>query len=211
MTHDHTTHFDDCGCLSAKMRERAERAERAAQMAENERAEARNDAAYWRAKTEQAERERDEALEYRIAETRRADLAERAVATNAEDCINLRACAAAAQARERGLREALEECGEHGRDCTLSRWEAGRPTASGGYEACYAGKWYETRPVDRTPPCECGLSAALAAPQDDSALREIVAKAVRATEVDMCGWTSLGLLTQASRESIVARVLGDGR
>lgn len=61
------------------------------------------------------------------------------------------------------LAEALREYGEHGRDCILSRWEAGRPTEGGGYEMCYAGAWYETKPVDRTPPCTCGLSALLAA------------------------------------------------
>ena len=59
------------------------------------------------------------------------------------------------------LRAALADYGQHDSECVLSRFEQGRPTSDGGYECCYAGKWYETKPVDRTPACECGLSAAL--------------------------------------------------
>jgi len=70
---------------------------------------------------------------------------------------------AAERAHADRLAEALEEHGEHDRQCILSRWEAGRPTDTGGYEMCYAGKWYETRPTYSVPPCECGLDNVFAA------------------------------------------------
>lgn len=60
------------------------------------------------------------------------------------------------------LREALANHGEHARQCVRSRWDSGRPTASGGYEMSYGGVWYEVKPADRSPACECGLDAALA-------------------------------------------------
>ena len=69
-----------------------------------------------------------------------------------------------AQAERDRLHEALESYGRHDNDCILSRCSQGRPTASGGYESRYKGVWYETRPVDKTPPCECGLDAALQPP-----------------------------------------------
>lgn len=46
---------------------------------------------------------------------------------------------------------------QHDNDCILSMFEAGRPIANGGYEQKYKGKWYQSRPVDKTPKCECGL------------------------------------------------------
>ena len=52
---------------------------------------------------------------------------------------------------------------DHDNNCAVNQYEAGRPTADGGYEMRYAGVWYERRPVDRTPPCTCGFDAALAA------------------------------------------------
>lgn len=55
----------------------------------------------------------------------------------------------------------LAEYTQHDRECILSNWEAGRPTKD-GYEAKYRGKWYQTRPVDKTPKCECGLNNLLA-------------------------------------------------
>ena len=68
----------------------------------------------------------------------------------------------AALAQAAMLRSALEDFGEHASGCVRARFDGGRPTADGGYEMCFAGKWYETKPADRTPACACGLSAALA-------------------------------------------------
>lgn len=51
---------------------------------------------------------------------------------------------------------------QHERDCILSAGSAGRPTKDGGYETKYAGKWYQSRPVDKTPKCTCGLAEAIA-------------------------------------------------
>lgn len=67
--------------------------------------------------------------------------------------------------REAGrlIKEALAEYGEHASDCVLSCFEGGRPTSDGGYELRYRGTWYESNPVDRTPPCTCGLRESFAA------------------------------------------------
>ncbi len=51
----------------------------------------------------------------------------------------------------------LADFTEHASSCILHFGEAGRTTADGGYETKYKGKWYETRPIDKTPKCECGL------------------------------------------------------
>jgi hypothetical protein len=51
----------------------------------------------------------------------------------------------------------MEEYLEHSRDCILSYYEAGRPTPEGGYEQKIKGKWYQSRPVDKIPKCDCGL------------------------------------------------------
>lgn len=58
------------------------------------------------------------------------------------------------------LHEALGHFGEHDRDCARKRFEGGRPKEGGGYEMMYAGVWYEAKPVDRTPKCDCGLDDA---------------------------------------------------
>jgi hypothetical protein len=60
------------------------------------------------------------------------------------------------------LAYSLEEFGEHKHDCIRSFISAGRPTESGGYELCVNGEWFEKRPVDKTPKCECGFDNALA-------------------------------------------------
>ena len=59
--------------------------------------------------------------------------------------------------------EALAQYGQHESSCILSRWEAGRPipTKAEGYEMKYGGAWYEVRPTNHTPECECGLNEAL--------------------------------------------------
>lgn len=58
--------------------------------------------------------------------------------------------------------EGLEEYGEHDKECLLAQCHAGRPTADGGYEHLYGygedEKWYQSRPVDKTPKCQCGFS-----------------------------------------------------
>ncbi len=46
-------------------------------------------------------------------------------------------------------------------DCILSRFNAGRPTKNGGYEQQYGSKWYEVKPIDKTPKCNCGLDSVL--------------------------------------------------
>lgn len=61
----------------------------------------------------------------------------------------------------RRLREALGDYGQHSNECILSQWSAGEPTADGGYRTQYAGKWYQTKPIDETPKCECGFDEAL--------------------------------------------------
>ena len=66
------------------------------------------------------------------------------------------------EAREGVLREALADYGEHTRECARAYFEAGEPTPDGGYRQLIRGVWYETKPVDRTPKCDCGLGAALA-------------------------------------------------
>jgi len=61
-------------------------------------------------------------------------------------------------------REEIEEIAgytEHEWRCILSRCSAGRPTKDGGYENKFDGKWYQSRPVDKTPKCTCGLSELL--------------------------------------------------
>ncbi|MFA5424272.1 MAG: hypothetical protein WC374_10490 [Phycisphaerae bacterium] len=54
----------------------------------------------------------------------------------------------------------LSEYLEHRPECIRSRYAAGRPTAN-GYEQLFAGKWYESRPIDKTPKCDCGLDQAI--------------------------------------------------
>lgn len=53
--------------------------------------------------------------------------------------------------------ERLDEWLEHGQECIRTSWCAGRPTADGGY------KWYQSRPIDKTPKCNCGLDESLEA------------------------------------------------
>lgn len=61
------------------------------------------------------------------------------------------------------LYEVLCERGEHDSDCIRGFYRGGRPTGSGGYEVQYGEKWYQLRPVDQTPNCNCGLEGAIAA------------------------------------------------
>jgi hypothetical protein len=52
--------------------------------------------------------------------------------------------------------------GEHETHCIRQRFEAGEPTEGGGYRMKFDGVWYEARPVDRTPKCDCGIDHASA-------------------------------------------------
>ena len=58
------------------------------------------------------------------------------------------------------LRGALELYGGHMKRCIRSDFEAGQPTADGGYEMKYRSTWYRVSPVDVRPPCDCGFDAA---------------------------------------------------
>lgn len=61
----------------------------------------------------------------------------------------------------KGMEELLGDISEylhHDRDCIESQYEQGRPTENGGYECKIAGKWYQSRPIDETPKCDCGLN-----------------------------------------------------
>lgn len=51
----------------------------------------------------------------------------------------------------------LEEYLEHTRDCIRSFNEAGEPMPDGGYRQKFKGKWYQAKPIDETPKCDCGL------------------------------------------------------
>ena len=51
---------------------------------------------------------------------------------------------------------------QHDTVCIRSSWCAGRPTNSGGYETKFGNTWYESRPVDREPKCNCGLDDLIA-------------------------------------------------
>ena|SRR3990167_3311263 len=57
----------------------------------------------------------------------------------------------------------LSEWIRHDSQCICSQWSAGRPTEDGGYESKFAGKWYQKRPIDKTPKCDCGLNDVLSA------------------------------------------------
>lgn len=58
------------------------------------------------------------------------------------------------------MRRALQQCSEvfeyveHDRTCILTRFECGEPTADGGYQVKYAGRWYANQD---DVPCACGL------------------------------------------------------
>lgn len=49
---------------------------------------------------------------------------------------------------------------QHDSECVLSFFEAGEPTKNGGYRMKFKGIWYQAKPVDHTPKCNCGLTEA---------------------------------------------------
>ena len=58
--------------------------------------------------------------------------------------------------------EDLIEYVEHSDRCIISYLEAGEPTENGGYRQKFRGVWYQAKPIDETPKCDCGLSDLLA-------------------------------------------------
>src|SRR5579863_5057333 len=55
--------------------------------------------------------------------------------------------------------EELIDYAEHMPECkAVYGWEAGEPTAEGGYRVKYCGIWYQRQPVDETPKCSCGFN-----------------------------------------------------
>lgn len=99
-------------------------------------------------------------IERRIAERARGKPLGRieagfAIAAAETNAARWRECAEA-------LAAALDERGEHHWSCNRADFRGGRPTESGGYEFNYGGTWYESRPVDRTPKCDCEIGEALA-------------------------------------------------
>lgn len=59
--------------------------------------------------------------------------------------------------------ETILDYATHESDCILSFWEAGEPTKDGGYRTKFKGKWYQSRPINKEPKCDCGLDQALEA------------------------------------------------
>lgn len=53
--------------------------------------------------------------------------------------------------------EGIADYSEHTKKCILSFLEAGEPTPDGGYRTRFAGKWYQSRPINEEPKCNCGL------------------------------------------------------
>lgn len=50
----------------------------------------------------------------------------------------------------------MAEYANHENLCILSFWEAGEPTEGGGYRTKYKGKWYQSKPINEEPKCDCG-------------------------------------------------------
>jgi hypothetical protein len=57
----------------------------------------------------------------------------------------------------------LDAYTRHTDRCVLSFWEGGEPTPDGGYRQRFKGVWYQVKPVDETPKCDCGLAGMFAA------------------------------------------------
>lgn len=63
--------------------------------------------------------------------------------------------------KDRQIKELMDFV-EHDKRCILSYSEAGEPTPDGGYRCKFKGKWYQARPIDELPKCDCGLDDILA-------------------------------------------------
>lgn len=55
----------------------------------------------------------------------------------------------------------VAEYAEHTKECIRSFWEAGEPTQDGGYRTKFKGQWYQSKPVNEEPKCDCGLDEVL--------------------------------------------------
>ena len=66
------------------------------------------------------------------------------------------------QSRLQSAVYAVEDYGWHEKYCILNLLEEGEPTEDGGYRQKYKGKWYQARPIDETPKCDCGFAKILA-------------------------------------------------
>lgn len=53
--------------------------------------------------------------------------------------------------------ERLDQWLDHAPDCIRLMWEGGEPMEDGSYRTMFAGKWYQSKPRDETPKCDCGL------------------------------------------------------
>jgi len=53
--------------------------------------------------------------------------------------------------------EHLAYYANHETDCIRTFCEAGEPTEDGGYRTKFAGKWYQSRPINQEPKCNCGV------------------------------------------------------
>lgn len=83
-----------------------------------------------------------------------------------EDLIYNKSVSLINSAKQEAYQEVVEllyDWGEHDRDCIRSQWSAGEPTKDGGYRQKLAGKWYQSRPIDKTPKCDCGFDEAIKA------------------------------------------------
>lgn len=69
-------------------------------------------------------------------------------------------------AENQRIRRVIDDYAFHADECILNQRSAGEPTPNGGYRVAYNGVWYETRPVDKTPKCDCGFDDALKALED---------------------------------------------
>jgi len=63
--------------------------------------------------------------------------------------------------------EALNNYGEHDKDCICAQYQGGRPTEDGGYEMLY-GYGKEQEWCKEMPPCTCGFKEALIKIQGES-------------------------------------------
>ena len=59
-----------------------------------------------------------------------------------------------------GLKETWYPFMQHSSECVLESFEAGESTKD-GYRQKFNGKWYQVRPVDETPKCDCGFDTAV--------------------------------------------------
>lgn len=65
------------------------------------------------------------------------------------------------EALDESLAELISEYVCHDYRCILAQWEGGEPTKDGGYRSKFKGKWFQSKPIDEHPKCECGLDELL--------------------------------------------------